>query len=95
VSVLITGGHYLFVEHVLSETNPFFATAQRLATPEHVQAADGCLGAVSLYITCWIGYVRKNTPRCLICLYGNFQDDENEVGREREREREMNDIDLA
>ncbi|CAL1170837.1 unnamed protein product [Cladocopium goreaui] len=36
------GGHYLFVEHVLSETNPFFATAQRLATPEHVQAADGC-----------------------------------------------------
>ncbi|CAK9028173.1 Methyltransferase-like protein 7A (Protein AAM-B) [Durusdinium trenchii] len=35
-------GKYLFVEHVLSETNPFFATAQRLATPEHVQAADGC-----------------------------------------------------
>ena len=52
MSVVITGGHYLFVEHVLSETNPFFATAQRLATPEHVQAADGCLGAVdSLYIT--------------------------------------------
>eukprot|EP00435_Cladocopium_sp_Y103_P073228 s132_g42.t2 len=49
------GGHYLFIEHVLSETNPFFATAQRLATPEHVQAADGCLGAVGFlmfFVTC-------------------------------------------
>ena len=30
-----------FLEHVLSESNPVFAAAQRLATPEHVQT-DGC-----------------------------------------------------
>ncbi|CAE7813162.1 Mettl7b [Symbiodinium sp. CCMP2592] len=40
--VLKPGGYYLFVEHVLSETNGFIATAQRLATPDHVLAADGC-----------------------------------------------------
>jgi len=40
--VLKPGGQYLFVEHVLSETNPVTATAQRLATPEHVKSDDGC-----------------------------------------------------
>ncbi|OLP89702.1 Methyltransferase-like protein 7B [Symbiodinium microadriaticum] len=40
--VLKPGGYYLFVEHVLSETNGFIATAQKLATPDHVLSADGC-----------------------------------------------------
>ena len=40
--VLKPGGKYLFVEHVLDETNGFIATAQKLATPDHVLSADGC-----------------------------------------------------
>lgn len=59
------GGHYLFLEHVLSETNPLFATAQRLATPEHVQAADGglrvCFRTSKLFIL-WPAHARFSLP---------------------------------
>jgi len=40
--ILKPGGHYLFVEHVLSESSFMIATAQKLATPDHVMSADGC-----------------------------------------------------
>lgn len=39
--VLRPGGQYLFVEHVLSESDPVTAVAQRLATLEQVKR-DGC-----------------------------------------------------
>merc|ERR1711920_247468 len=40
--VLRPGGKLLFLEHVLSETDPFLAEQQRLATPIQVVSADGC-----------------------------------------------------
>jgi len=40
--VLKPGGRFLFLEHVLSETDPKLAQTQRLATPMQVQFADGC-----------------------------------------------------
>jgi hypothetical protein len=40
--VLKPGGKLLFLEHVLSETDPFLAKQQELATPMQVAAADGC-----------------------------------------------------
>eukprot|EP00931_Biecheleriopsis_adriatica_P088738 TRINITY_DN62989_c0_g1_i1.p1 TRINITY_DN62989_c0_g1~~TRINITY_DN62989_c0_g1_i1.p1 ORF type:complete len:309 (-),score=49.48 TRINITY_DN62989_c0_g1_i1:65-991(-) len=39
--VLKPGGRLLFMEHVLSETNPIFAAAQRAATPDQIQR-EGC-----------------------------------------------------
>ena len=40
--MLRPGGRFLFVEHVLSETNTALAAQQRALTPLQVQAADGC-----------------------------------------------------
>lgn len=40
--VLKPGGQFLFLEHVLSETDPSFAEQQRRATPGQVKRADGC-----------------------------------------------------
>ncbi|KAK3270671.1 hypothetical protein CYMTET_20943, partial [Cymbomonas tetramitiformis] len=40
--VLKPGGRYLFIEHVLSETDEFFAMQQRILDPLQVMAADGC-----------------------------------------------------
>mmetsp|Transcript_11546 Transcript_11546/g.35689 ORF Transcript_11546/g.35689 Transcript_11546/m.35689 type:complete len:308 (-) Transcript_11546:1869-2792(-) len=40
--VLKPGGKMLFLEHVLSETDPVLRRQQELATPLQVAAADGC-----------------------------------------------------
>merc|ERR1719370_1643141 len=40
--ILKPGGHFLFLEHVVSETNPVFAALQRAASPDQVRRADGC-----------------------------------------------------
>lgn len=40
--VLKPGGQFLFLEHVLSETDPLFAEQQRRATPMQMARADGC-----------------------------------------------------
>ena len=40
--VLRPGGQFLFVEHVLSETDPRFAEVQKALTPAQVKRADGC-----------------------------------------------------
>jgi len=40
--VLRRGGQFLFVEHVLSDDDPFLASTQRALTPLQVAAADGC-----------------------------------------------------
>ena len=40
--VLKPGGQFLFLEHVLSETDKGLAEAQIKFTPFQVQAADGC-----------------------------------------------------
>ena len=42
VRVLKPGGQFLFLEHVLSETDQGLADAQIKFTPFQVQAADGC-----------------------------------------------------
>lgn len=40
--VLKPGGKFLFLEHVLSETDPKFARLQESLTPMQVSVADGC-----------------------------------------------------
>lgn len=40
--VLKPGGRFLFLEHVLSETDAAFATEQKMFTPMQVARADGC-----------------------------------------------------
>ena len=40
--VLKPGGRLLFLEHVLSETDPKFAELQEKLTPLQIKAADGC-----------------------------------------------------
>lgn len=40
--VLRPGGRFLFLEHVISQTDPILAKQQRLATPLQVASADGC-----------------------------------------------------
>lgn len=40
--VLRPGGQFLFLEHVLSESNPRLADLQRVLSPTQVKQADGC-----------------------------------------------------
>jgi ubiquinone/menaquinone biosynthesis C-methylase UbiE len=40
--VLKPGGKFLFLEHVLSESDPKFAALQEKLTPMQIQVADGC-----------------------------------------------------
>lgn len=42
VRVLKPGGRFLFLEHVLSETDPFLAKQQEFLTPLQTAVADGC-----------------------------------------------------